>query len=88
MRRAVSELRRPCGKWLEALERRMRCFQKNFVPASSKGNPFSIFLKFRQSGTKIVGLIAKERLSDPPSPIINVEFEFEGSVQPYSIYQH
>ena len=27
LRRAVSELRRPCGKWLESLERRMRCFQ-------------------------------------------------------------
>ena len=27
LRRAVSELRRPCGKLLESLEKRMRCFQ-------------------------------------------------------------
>ena len=40
LHRAVSELRRPCGKWLESLERRMRCFQKG---TSSKGNPFSIY---------------------------------------------
>ena len=32
-----------------------------------------------QSGAKAVRPIAKERLSGPPSPIINVELEFEGS---------
>ena len=34
-----------------------------------------------QSGEKTVRLIAKERLSGPPSPIINVESEFKGSGQ-------
>ena len=31
-----------------------------------------------QSEEKIVRLIAKERLSGPPSPIVNVELVFEG----------
>ena len=78
LRRAVSELRRPCGKWLKSLEKRMRCFQKKILPALRE-TPFQFFFKFRQSGTKIVRLITKERLSRPPSLIINVELEFEES---------
>ena len=31
--------KKPCGKWLESLERRMRCFQKNVLPAL-RVNPF------------------------------------------------
>ena len=43
--------------------RKNEMFSKNFLN-SSKGNPFSFFfLKFRQSGAKIVRLIAKEWLS-------------------------
>ena len=53
---------------------------KSDVVIPSNGNPFfQLFFKFRQSGSKIVRLIAKERLSGPTSPIINVELEFEGS---------
>ena len=42
---------------------------------------FSLYSIHLQSGAKIVRLIAKEILSGPYSPIINVELEFEGSGQ-------
>ena len=54
-------------------------FSKKNLPALRVA-PFQFFfLKFKQSRTKIVRLIAKERLSGPSSFIINIELEFEGS---------
>ena len=62
-----------------AFRKKNEMFSKKFF-TSSKGNPFSTFsLKIQTIRSKIVRLIAKERLPGPLSSINNVELKFEGS---------